>query len=52
MAGGGYGEGEGESVQELSQAEARELVEAVQREQLNTHEGRRQLAGEQRENDW
>ena len=42
MAGGGYGEGEGESVHELSQSDARDLVEAVERQQLNTHEGRNQ----------
>lgn len=42
MAGGDYGEGEEESVHELSQSEARELVEAVGPQQLNTHEGRNQ----------
>jgi tetratricopeptide (TPR) repeat protein len=54
MAGGGYGEGEGESVHELSQSEARDLVEAVERQQLNTHEGRNQphLSGNQGDHDW
>ena len=40
MAGGGYGAGEGESAEELSEAEARQLLEAVEREQLTSHEGR------------
>ncbi|MGH7510560.1 MAG: tetratricopeptide repeat protein [Gemmatimonadales bacterium] len=40
MAGGGYGAGEGESAEELSEAEARRLLEAVEREQLTSHEGR------------
>lgn len=40
MAGGGYGSGEGESAEELSEAQARQLLEAVQREQLSSHQGR------------
>jgi tetratricopeptide (TPR) repeat protein len=53
MAGGGYGEGEGESAHELSQSEARDLVEAVERQQLNMHEGRsQQLSGNQEDHDW
>jgi Ca-activated chloride channel family protein len=45
MAGGGYGSGEGESAEELSEAEARALLEAVEREQLSSHEGRRSGGG-------
>ncbi len=42
MAGGGFGSGgDGESVKELDQTEARQLLDAVQREQLATHLGRR-----------
>ena len=40
MAGGGFGSAEGESVEELSEEEARQLLDAVQRQQLTTHEGR------------
>ncbi len=42
MAGGGFGSGgDGESVKELDQTEARQLLDAVQREQLASHLGRR-----------
>ena len=47
MAGGGYGSAEGESAEELDVEQARRLLEAVQREQLQTHEGRRNKAAEQ-----
>ena len=41
MAGGGFGSGgDGESVKELDPTEARQLLDAVQREQLATHLGR------------
>ena len=40
MAGGGYGSAEGESAKELSEAEARQLLETVEREQLSTHRAR------------
>ncbi|HEU4648960.1 MAG TPA: VWA domain-containing protein [Gemmatimonadales bacterium] len=40
MAGGGYGSGEGESAEELSEGQARQLLDAVQREQMSSHEGR------------
>jgi Ca-activated chloride channel homolog len=40
MAGGGYGSGEGESAEELSEGQARQLLDAVQREQISSHEGR------------
>ena len=53
MAGGGFGEGEGESVRELSQSEARELVEGVERQQLSVHEGRSlPHAASRGEHDW
>lgn len=52
MAGGGYGEGEGESAKELSDAEARQLLEAVEREQLNSHEGRQASGGSAGQKDW
>ncbi len=41
MAGGGHGGGNGESAHELTPAEAKRLLESVQREQLTTHEGHR-----------
>jgi Ca-activated chloride channel family protein len=41
MAGGGQGGDEGESVDELDPDQARALLEAVERQQLSTHEGRR-----------
>jgi tetratricopeptide (TPR) repeat protein len=52
MAGGGYGSGEGESAEELSEAEARALLEAVEREQLTSHEGRQALGRETGQKDW
>jgi Ca-activated chloride channel family protein len=52
MAGGGYGAGEGESVEQLDAEQARQLLEAVQREQLATHEGRKVGAGEAGGRDW
>ncbi len=52
MAGGGYGGGEGESAEELSEAEARSLLEAVEREQLTTHEGRPAIGGAAGQKDW
>lgn len=52
MAGGGYGSGEGESAEELSEAEARALLEALEREQLNSHEGRQASGGGAGQKDW
>jgi Ca-activated chloride channel family protein len=52
MAGGGYGSAEGESVEELSADEARRLLEAVERQQLTSHEGRRSKRGPTGERDW
>ena len=52
MAGGGYGAGEGESAEELSEAEARALLEAVEREQLTSHEGRQSSGAGAGQKDW
>jgi Ca-activated chloride channel family protein len=52
MAGGGYGSGEGESAEELSEAQARALLEALEREQLNSHEGRQASGGGAAQQDW
>ncbi|MEA2725350.1 MAG: hypothetical protein QOH59_3121 [Gemmatimonadales bacterium] len=52
MAGGGYGSGEGESAEELSEAQARALLEALEREQLNSHEGRQSSGGGAGQKDW
>ena len=52
MAGGGYGAGEGESAEELSEADARALLEAVEREQLSSHEGRQASGGGAGQKDW
>ena len=41
MAGGGSGDAAGESAEELSEEEARKLLESVERQQLSEHEGRR-----------
>jgi Ca-activated chloride channel family protein len=52
MAGGGFGSAEGESVEELSEEEARQLLDAVQRQQLSSHEGRPAQRGPRGERDW
>ena len=52
MAGGGYGAGEGESAEELSESQARQLLEAVEREQLSSHQGNRSLSGGSDQKDW
>jgi tetratricopeptide (TPR) repeat protein len=52
MAGGGYGAGEGESAEELSESQARQLLEAVEREQLSSHQGRASLSGASSQKDW
>jgi Ca-activated chloride channel family protein len=52
MAGGGFGSGEGESAQELSESEARQLLDAVQREQLSSHDGKRSSKPSTGEKDW
>ena len=52
MAGGGYGAGEGESAEELSEAQARALLEAIEREQQSSHEGRQAGGGGAGQKDW
>jgi tetratricopeptide (TPR) repeat protein len=52
MAGGGYGAGEGESAEELSESQARQLLETVEREQLSSHQGNPSLAGSSEGKDW
>jgi Ca-activated chloride channel family protein len=52
MAGGGFGSGEGESAEELSESEARQLLDAVQREQLSSHDGKRASRAAAGEKDW
>jgi len=52
MAGGGYGAGEGESAEELTAEQARQLLETVEREQLNSHQGNPSLGGGSRSQDW
>ena len=52
MAGGGYGAGEGESVDTLDADQARQLLEAVQREQLQSHQGRKSPKGSEGDQDW
>jgi Ca-activated chloride channel family protein len=52
MAGGGFGSAEGESAEELDVEQARRLLDAVQREQLQTHEGRRMPDSREGERDW
>lgn len=52
MAGGGYGAGEGESAEELSESQARQLLEAVEREQLSSHQGKPAMRSGSGERDW
>ncbi len=52
MAGGGYGSADGESAEELTADEARRLLEAVERQQLTAHEGRRSSRGPTGDRDW
>ena len=52
MAGGGFGSAEGESAEELDVEQARRLLDAVQREQLQTHEGKRAKEDRRGERDW
>jgi tetratricopeptide (TPR) repeat protein len=53
MAGGGFGSGaDGESVKELDPTEARQLLDAVQREQLASHLGRRASHPSRGDKDW
>lgn len=52
MAGGGQGGDEGESVEEMNQEQARALLDAVERQQLSSHEGRRPRTSGGADRDW
>lgn len=52
MAGGGQGGGGDESVEELNESQARQLLEAVERQQLTTHEGKRAARANAGDQDW
>jgi tetratricopeptide (TPR) repeat protein len=52
MAGGGSGDAQGESAEELSEDEARRLLESIEKEQLTAHEGRPGRRGQRAERDW
>jgi Ca-activated chloride channel homolog len=52
MAGGGYGSATGESAEELTEEQARRLLESVMREQLRTHEGQQAGRGKPPGKDW
>jgi len=52
MAGGGQGGDEGESVDELDPDQARALLDAIERQQLSTHEGRRPRGSGTSGRDW
>jgi Ca-activated chloride channel family protein len=52
MAGGGFGSAEGESAEELTPEQARQLLESVQRQELSSHEGRPSDRGPKGDRDW
>ena len=52
MAGGGQGDAGGESAEELSVDDARKLLEAIEREQLTSHEARPAASGGRAGRDW
>ncbi|MEP6571182.1 MAG: VWA domain-containing protein [Gemmatimonadota bacterium] len=52
MAGGGQGESQGESAEELDEDRARQLLETIERQQLENHEGRPAKTGFRVEHDW
>ncbi len=52
MAGGGQGDAEGESAEELDEPQARRLLEAIERQQLASHEGRPAAGGAKGVRDW
>jgi Ca-activated chloride channel family protein len=52
MAGGGSGDAGGESAEELSADDARKLLEAVEREQLRSHDARPAATGGRAGRDW
>ena len=52
MAGGGQGDAQGESAEELDESRARQLLETIERQQLENHEGRPAARGLRGEHDW
>ena len=52
MAGGGMGDAQGESAEQLSETQARQLLETLQRQQLSSHEGRPAMSGDKGGRDW
>lgn len=52
MAGGGHGDAQGESAEELDAESARRLLDAIEREQLSSHEGRPARRGQRADRDW
>jgi Ca-activated chloride channel family protein len=52
MAGGGMGDAQGESAEQLSETQARQLLETLQRQQLSSHEGRPAMTGDKGGRDW
>jgi Ca-activated chloride channel family protein len=52
MAGGGQGDAGGESAEELSADDARKLLEAIEREQLSSHDARPAATGGRAGRDW
>jgi tetratricopeptide (TPR) repeat protein len=52
MAGGGMGDAGGESAEELTDEEARKLLEAVERQQLTSHQARPASGGGKAGRDW
>lgn len=52
MAGGGQGDAQGESAEELDEDRARQLLETIERQQLENHEGRPAKSGNKGSRDW
>lgn len=52
MAGGGQGGDEGESVEEMNEEQARSLLDAVERQQISSHEGKRPRTTGGADRDW
>jgi tetratricopeptide (TPR) repeat protein len=52
MAGGGQGDAEGESAEELDPEKARQLLEQIEKQQLESHEGKPAKEGIRGERDW
>jgi tetratricopeptide (TPR) repeat protein len=52
MAGGGQGDAQGESADELDENRARELLEQIEKQQLENHQGRPSPHGLRGDHDW